>query len=508
MSSISKFRKQFIASKKRVEIFKYWNTYQIGDLHLYAHPELKVNFLRNHQFEIALLGDAFDYKNAQFLNDDILGDVKDEIKKGISVFEAFNKYAGVYAVFFLDKLNGKLITFNDASAQREIYYLNKPGQELALGSQTKLINHFFPSEMDDSAEAVEFYSSKQFSKRKAYVGNLTEYKHIKHLKPNHYLDLIKREPVRFFPIEALEKGDFNEVAEKAAKRIRGYLEAAANRYRLLVPVSAGWDSRVILAATKHITDKCHYYVWMSKPLLEKHPDIRIPQKMMADFRLKFEIVNKDIKIDQSLINIVEESITFPNDEFIKYVLGYWAKFENHISIIGNVSEIARMEWSYLTGINELKIAQLQQYSSLQYALNYYKKWIAKNKQYFAGHQYYIVDMLYWEENCGNGLARSNTESKMGIEYFLPFNSRELLVLLLSVDKKYREKQNAKLYSKIIDILWQECAFYPINPGFKKKIISMMQRLRVYSFYRNVLLNLQASKMRIKMIRKKLLSNKK
>ena len=491
MSSIAKFRNQFIASNKKVKIFEDWHICQIGDLNLYTHPELEINLVRDTQFEITFLGDAFDYENPRFSNEDILEDVKHKIKKGISELEIFNKYSGTYIVFYLNKLNASLIAFNDATAQREIYYYDSRKYGIVLGSQPKIINHFFKAELDDTEKAKEFFASEAFKKRRAYVGDLTEYKAIKHLRANHFLNLTTEKPTRFFPSQTLEGKDLNETAEKAAYMLKGFLKAASYRRRLLIPVSSGWDSRVLLAASRDIADNCHYYVFKLSGQSDNHPDIAIPKKMMAALNLKFEVVNtEEIKLTNDQIKLANASISAPKYEFLNLVFGYWFKFKNHFSVCGNVSEIARMEWAYITGINEYKIATLEKYPFMAFATDYYKKWISTNDALFKKYRFYIMDMLYWEENCGNWVARSNTESQLGTEWYLLYNSRELLTLLLGVDKKYREKQNAKLYYKIAEILWPECVRYPINPGFKKKIISFMQKVGIYSTYRNLLLNYQ------------------
>ena len=67
-----------------------------------------------------------------------------------------------------------------------LFYCKNNEFGIVLGSQTKIINSFFNTELDHSINAIDFFNSKEFKKKRCYVGDLTEYKHIKHLKPNHY----------------------------------------------------------------------------------------------------------------------------------------------------------------------------------------------------------------------------------------------------------------------------------------------------------------------------------
>ena len=181
-------------------------------------------------------------------------------------------------------------------------------------------------------------------------------------------------------------------------------------------------------------------------------------------------------------------------DVFSYVVNIFNK--NHkdcLLINGNVSEVARMEYDVIWNLNGEKIAVVQKYPNQPYAIAEYNSWLKENRDLFNKNNYKPIDMVYWEESCGNWVSKGKSEYRMGIEIFSPFNCRDLLTLMLSVPRKYRNKQTAILYRMIIDRLWPDLLRLPINPGFKKSVIRLLQRLRIYTPYRNALMKWQLYK---------------
>lgn len=496
---MDRFRNQYILTKKRINKEKGWCEFNVGEFVLYSHPKLEVNRCSNSELELILIGDAFDALNCTYSNEGILKSIISECYSLLEVLNRFDEYSGTFIVLHYNKPTNELIVFNDASALREIYHYNDRENGLVLGSQTKIINTYFDIELDQSKKALEFYSSPSFKKRRCYVGDLTEFKKIKHLKPNHYLNLNKGTIHRFYPNSIKTVMNFEEAAQQSAKLIRGYLEASSNRYNLLLPVSAGWESRVLLAASKNIQKKCHFYVFKGKNYSDDHFDIKTPVKLLKNLNLELNVVQKDEEIATEYIPLIEESVAFPRYESLNYILGYWSSFPNHLSVIGNVSEIARTNWPNFFRLNPKKISIIQEFPFLKYATDYYERWLKDAKKICNDMNFRLLDLLYWEENCGNWVAKASTETRMGIEHFLPFNSRKLLRIMLSVNCKYRQKHDSKLYLRIIEILWSDCLSEPINPNRKRRIIAFLQKVGFYIFYRNFYMFLQLSFYRSKRV---------
>jgi len=77
------------------------------------------------------------------------------------------------------------------------------------------------------------------------------------------LDLNSKGISRFWPNKALENQSPDNVAKKGAEYIRGCIQSAAERKSIHLGITAGWDSRVLLAASRNLSDKIYYY--LNKP---------------------------------------------------------------------------------------------------------------------------------------------------------------------------------------------------------------------------------------------------
>ena len=101
-----------------------------------------------------------------------------------------------------------------------------------------------------------------------------------------------------------------------------------------------------------------------------------------------------------------------------------------------------------------------------FKLTHHNKWIAK-----VGSTYNIPldNLFYWEQRCGNWAAMCQMEFDTAWnDIFTPFNCRNLLLDILSVDERYRKRPNHLLYRKIMKKLWPEVLKFPINPHTRYK----------------------------------------
>jgi hypothetical protein len=488
-----KFKKQFILAKNTVNPFD-WDCVQISDYKLHYHPELKVDVFEDNGLTLISIGDLFDYKNTAFSNREIIEELARSNDSFDKILQSSFKYSGTYILIYFNKNNSEFRLFNDNAAQREVYYIKNNKGDLIFGSQPNIINLIYPLTKDNSDDAIQFYNSDDFKKRKSFVCDSTNFTGLKHLKPNHYIDITKKEAIRFFPDRKLNKLSLEDGAEQIAEMIKGYVLSASKRYPLLIPVSAGWESRILLAASKDISDKCVYFVYKHEYMSDTHQDIAIPKKLFNLLNIPFQIIEYSDKIEPEISKQIKESISFPRSNTFKFIINVLLKkFPEFMGLNGNVSEVGRNEFERIYKATPQKIAVLEKYPNQKYAIKQYAKWLDDNEILFKKNGFLVSDMLYWEENCGNWVAKSKTETMVGQEPFSPFNSRELLIKSLSVKNKYRGKQNSILYKHIAMRLWKEVLIVPVNPSAKLRVIKLMHKLGVYSLYRNMLLNYRVFK---------------
>lgn len=465
------------------------NKVNFGSYAFYYHNNISIVITENDTVKILVAGCLFDHENIFWDNSDIVNSwFKDNKIDFLAILKKTYKYSGNFLVFYFNKSNDNLKIFNDAAGQYELYYtINGHGATIA-SSNHKLISELTPLIEDKKPETIEFFKSEAFKLKKAFILEDTNYINLKRLIPNHYLDVNQGKSIRFFPNEKVKKTTLNEASLKGSKMIKGFLHAAAYRKKLLIPVTSGWDSRLLLAASKEISDKVVYHLFFNKrenPLYDKN----IPIKLFNKLNLPFIIVYNNIISNQDISKKVKDYTLFPTCSVYRNIKNFYSKFPGFLGLNGNISEIVRLEFDEIMNLNPRKIAFIEKYPFLDYSLKRYSNWFEKNNDLFKKYGYRSLDMLYWEENCGSWISKQKSESRlMGVEIYSPFNSREFLLTIYGLPKKYRKKQNPIIYYKMIKKLWPEVMAYPVNPGLKKIAIRITQCLGIFAIFRNLKLH--------------------
>lgn len=470
------FKKQFLLHTKIVNGLIDTHTTTINKFVLHYHKDLEFCQVKKERSNFILLGSVFNYNKPEYSNQDILNEIAD-IKNLNEVFEAVNPYYGKYIL--LINIEEDFIIFNDPCAQAEVYYNSS---YTSFGSQIKILEQVLKLEPNKDLDLKSFYVSKQFNTKKIFILNTTPFQDIIHLQPNHYLNVLNKKTSRFFPERELIHMPTHEVAKQAIVMLKGYLKAIANRHKLIIPVTGGYDSRVLFLASLDLN--CRYFVCQHFNMGDKHHDIVIAKKLTALFGKKLEVI-KDEYVNENDFNAnYKLSIDYPRFDKHPDIFN-----ENTVLINGNISEVARHHFVNLKVINGKKLAFFNGYAKIKSVIDHYNKWIHKNKTYFKLKKYNILDFFYWEENSANWTAKAKSEgNELGVNMMTPFNSRELLMLLMSAKSEDRGNFSNKLYDKIIYYLCngdKRVVGLPINPSKQKNKALLMQKLGIFNFYQNL-----------------------
>ncbi len=469
------FRNMFILSSSDFRQ-KGWQAIDIDSFTLQFHPDLNYSHSYNSLIQLHLLGDIFDYKKPQSSNQSLL----DSLLNSSSIEDIFQQtidFTGQYILII--KLGNELLLLNDACAQSEIYY---DANFTTFASQVKLLTEVIEEIQHTDKDAIDFYSSAIFKKKKHFVGNSTHLKNVFHLLSNHYLDLKKKQVIRFFPTTSLNYQSTDVVAKEAAHILKAYLNAMDHRYPLAQAVTGGYDSRVLFLASLDTDAK--YFVAQHEYMTAEHYDIWVP-KNLTQLKNKAFTVFEDKK---------EEMVKF-TDDYYKSVdfsrnLKLIKHYENHLFVNGNLSEIARNTNGYSKqGFTGEDFSFLYGSEAHPYPAKLYNKYIDENKSLFNNLGLDMIDMIHWEEQMSNWAAKSKSETKAeGRKVYSPFNSRRLLYLLLGTKRTHRDSHHNTLYDRIIYHLADgdsTVTKLPINPSFKQNIIRLLKTIKVYNIYRKI-----------------------
>lgn len=456
------FRRQFLLSNRNINLDNDWRTITLNkiktEFKLYIHPDLNFYQVENEFFQLILLGYILDPNNPESSNEESLKRLSSATDFD-SITSLTNSLNGRFVIIYNDQESLKLI--NDATGFREIYYIHS-NEIIACGSTPNIIAEYLSIPMHKEKEISEFYHSKEFnSLERIWIGEKTIYKDIYHLLPNHYLNLTKNQIVRFWPQKVREHLNLHDVAYKLSKILAGTYKSAVNRYELYQGITSGWDTRVLMAASKEYIDKIHFYFFRGFKG-DSH------SKKSMDYLVSKEICEKNnipldvIEIQNKNIDPTFEKIFFNNNIMARpkllpiYYDAYIKKLDHTLTVSGTMgNEILRLVSNIDRSINDgFKIAKKLGYEKSSYVIESINQWIS-DSSVLKEQNYRIIDLFFWEQFFGNWGALSGSEQDIIRDEIRPFNNREFLSSYMSLKDRFRHRDYPLGHVKIIEILWKE-----------------------------------------------------
>lgn len=469
------FNKQFLLTRDQVQTQVNWSTRQIGNYHLQTHPALTVAEKKSNGCHLILLGYWYDYRNPQFSDQQITDNLRIEGPLP-DLNEQLSHLSGVCLVLWSTPDNFFVVP--DFSALAEAYVLKRNDEVVAVAASPEILNLVEPVEIDKNHP---FYSTEQFNARLLWIGTSTSYKNVFRLRPNHFINLATGQFERFYPYKKLERQPLDVVVKKVSDLLPNLMKAVFNRQeKLMIGLTAGWDSRLLLAACRDIKDKVIFFTDIST---SEKQDAKISERLA----IKLDLTFCKVKFSTAFRNTLDTSgfdspfISLNNKLSLK---AFDSLMGSYKTLVGTVSELARNEFARINNIDGKKLNELARFPDNEFVTSQFEAWHEKNKQLFEANGYHVLDMFYWEEVLGK-VSKLITDANCIDRSVLPIlNCRYLMESLLSADEKYREKEYHILYTEVIKVMWKEALNEPINPSLKKTIIRMMQQIGIYGLYRN------------------------
>lgn len=469
------YHNQFILGPFFHEEFSSWKRVEINNsLKITSHPDLNIYQAIDKNKSITLLGFILDPNNPQATDFDIINELIHKLSSCDNFVEHTYRFGGRWILIVND---GKAIRlFHDACGLRQAFYTDTVyTKDLWCASQPRIIAEILRLQFDP--DAVDFINSYEFRNDQNFKFPCysSPYKEIKHLLPNHYLDLLTGQPKRYWPNKELDELPLNEAIEKISVNLKSLMKSASNRFDLALGLTSGWDSRLLLAASKEISDKISYVTVRKVNMPDDHADVRIPSILLSNLKLKHDVVKSSYIISDEFIQAFKKNTSLAHDVYAPdayAILKY--NGQKKVAVTGGVSEAGRR--SVRDMYNKLKkekitardLSKIESMGNSQFAINNFEKWL-----WGLGdiHNVDTLTLFDWEQEHGTWHAMSQLEFNIGWkDIFTPFNCRELLIRMLSVKEKYRKAPKHVLCKNLILMLWPEVLSVPINPHKKKRFI--------------------------------------
>jgi hypothetical protein len=476
-----RWRRQFLLARGPIKFLRDWKDLKIGSFYLYAHPDLEINSVSDSNKTVVLIGYLFDPVEVERNNSEILAHIVSHSQSFEEFVMNIKPYAGRYVFLYRD--NDRCTVLQDALALREVYYCTK-NNLIVCGSQPNLIAQFAVPEIGVTSdlEIQDFY--RNHFRNSKWIGDDTYYENVKHLLPNHCLDVNTLTALRYWPTERIKRLPLEDAVARSCDFLRGIMRAASSRHSLMLAVTAGTDSRTILAASRHITDRIYFFVNKERDLTDRSPDIRIPKAIFAKLRLPFHVHTIPNEVDHTFREIFLNNTFFASERILPTI--YNAYFKNHshkVNILG-IGEIGRTRYGKQPRrLNGYRMAYALGYKDSEYAIKECRRVLPE--MLAVGNKFGVnaMTLLYWEQTMGNWGAVGNSESDIAIEEFDPYNSHLLYETFLAVHPKYANYATKILFRQMIKRMWPELLQWPINPpadNLQEKIKFFLKKIRFYS----------------------------
>jgi hypothetical protein len=260
----------------------------------------------------------------------------------------------------------------------------------------------------------------------------------------------------------------DDAEEIIALRLTNILTAMANRYPLSIGMTAGIDSRVVMALARGLGNEVDFVTVRQRKMRDDHPDIAIPAELCKQHGLEHRIIKSAVSMSADFAKLFKDSVFMAADIYGPDAEAILSKLGRKTAVItGSAGEIGRCSFKKFVPPGQyngpITAAELAKAASNEdpYAIKQFQTWLddVKNR-----HNIKLMDLFDWEQSHGNWLPMTQIQFDIAWrEIITPYNCRDVLQTLLSVPEKDRIKPAFTLQKRIISRAWPELLDLPINP---------------------------------------------
>lgn len=484
------YRRQYVIGPRAYIPNQYWQSVKLNDqLYLSVHQDLPFVIERKNGELIAFIGIAFDPFHPEYEETNILESLFAQTEDLESLIEATTPLVGRWVIYYQKGESSYL--FNDTFGYRQIFYY-QDGDEKWCASQPELIREQCRLDYESDPLFLDFLQSSDVPKMEYHwYGNQTLYKNCFHLIPNNYLNINTFQQIRFFPNKPIPVREIDEVVDESADILIKIFAAITNRYNVKMPITAGWDSRLLLAASKNFRNKIEYFNDRFGFLAPDFRDVWVPKEMDEKLSLNIDFRNTTADLPAWFVSLLGRNVTggyiFPKNRMIFDKL---IRNETTLNLNGVGGEIVRnfFDRHLKQDQSKITIEEIVPLLGFQEKQPYVEKQLtewASQLNLSPEYRYTILDLMVWEQTMGNWGAIWPAQQDIAVEEIHPFNCRLLLNVMMACPIELRTLPRFPLFREIIRKLWPELLEIPINPD-KKPDRKTIIRQKIHTYIRKII----------------------
>jgi asparagine synthetase B (glutamine-hydrolysing) len=353
-------------------------------------------------------------------------------------FECFVDFLGIHKVFYSELSNGEILVSNSV-----------PSMQLIKGVDLNF---------DFYVNWIGFGGIYGYETQDRYIYSIPEYGHLK-WSPSRGLKIDTHENLSslILPEDTLENYINNTVSE-----FRNTVHNLSNFHKSILPLSGGYDSRLILEAFS-LFDTSNLYTYTYP---DKEEDVKYAKKIAKYFNIKHEVLKP-----RNILNVENpyKSIFFPSDPFLDYnkIFGYQFREQKknyysdglNVLLKGDAGDTQAgfrkysvsnkgqpdkaidflVDRSLSTGILRKEVENKYSESMKKY---YLEKYIDLIKRRGATHK--IANIYYLMERFGNYQSHKLINGYQLNDIYIPYSNENFVRAVFSapVEKLYKYKKDS------------------------------------------------------------------
>lgn len=392
--------------------------------------------------ELIIFGYAVDVFSGQ--REKLAETILDSTNSLAEVIDYEKKLGGKYVIFYAE--NGKCYCIGDATCSIPVFYTTGLPDFVCSGNPNEIIKRYG---LKPDAELQKIRDSGPLNQAMPY--DVTPYKEIKQLIPNHYLDFSEGKAIRFVNSNEKQKEISPEkAAEITAPMIENITKMYLSDYDIYCPLTSGRDSRVVYAFLKKLHGNVNSYTIWKDSFKKDSQDWDVPVELAKLGNGNHEQIYKET-VTPEMKHMMDEILGvngYPEDALTLSVTvnrhyGDYATLEG--DIIGQVGKCSlHRDIPLFLASPAYFRCKLHNYSDG--AKKLLKKWMNDIKN--SGEKVNVFDLFSVENRLGVWASHTHLiRNTMGQAYFNIFNSRSIIYVWTGVERARR--MNSEIHVELI-----------------------------------------------------------
>ena len=477
------FRRQFVVGVGIPPFPPGWTRRPIRDgLEVVAHPDLTLTHVDDGGRALVVLGFVLDPRFPDRDDRQVVADILSRTATTDEVLAAFDTMGGRWAAIHVT--DDGIHVFHDPAGLRGVHHRRDDAGAVWCASHPALLARVLglPEDVETrqrlSEEGVFRPGANYF-----WPGAGTSFLGVRRLLPNHLLDLDSGTTRRFWPRGPVRPLARAEAADICVRTLTGIMSSAAARFPLALAMTAGFDSRLLLAASREHAHRMSYYTFKRPHMTRRSGDLRVPAALLRDHGLSHQVIEVPQLSDSDVARAIYS--TFPQfhqlkaDEATAMTLSPPVPAGDWVTVNGNVVEVGRLSENRQLyrglPVTPENLARNAGMAGSEVAAREFASWYDDVREVAAASGVNPWDLFYWEHKMGGWLATLRAEFDVVEDGVSPFNSRALIETLLGVEESLRSAPDYPFFRGLVERMWPELLERPINPPGIKAM--MKERVR-------------------------------